>query len=243
MSAAPENPRLPNWLLWLGSAAIVFHLFALLIVVLAVPSGPWPSPVGPSPEEPPAFAQQIGSFTTRYYLQPLQMSSNYHFESNRTDYDTVYFEARLRDAQGGVMQTIKLPEDRANFWVWNRQILLAQKIGVDEPVQPPRGESIPAPDKEPPKITIWDSPSGEPPMQLRPIPLYLIARDRPVFAPSRISLQLARSYARYLCRNYGATSAELIRHSRRPVYPTLMFEREPPPDAFEEFVCSFGENP
>jgi hypothetical protein len=80
-------------------------------------------------------------------------------------------------------------------------------------------------------------------MQLRQMPAHLVRQDRPVFGPSPFSLQLARSYARYLCRHYGATSAELIRHSRRPIYPALMFEREPTPDAFEELVCSFGEKP
>jgi len=244
MSVAPEKQPLPQWLIWVGSAVIVFHFFALLIVVLAVPSGPWPSPFGPpDTQEPPVFAQEISDWTTLNYLQPLQLASSYHFESNRPDLDSVYFEARLRDAQGDVMQTIKFPQDQANFWVRNRQVLLAQKLGIDNPVRLPRGETIPAPGKEPPKVTIWDSPGAEPHMQLRQIPMHLVRQDRPVFGPSPFSLQLARSYAHYLCQHYGAKSAELIRHSRRPVYPTLMFEREPPPDAFEEIVCSFGEKP
>jgi hypothetical protein len=244
MPAAPEYRLLPTWLVWLVSAAIVFHFFALLIAVAAVESGPWPTPMGQSTAFPPAFAQEISDRITPPYLQPLQLSlSNYHFESNRTDYDAVYFEAQLHDSQGQLIKTVRLPQEGANFWVWNRQVLLAQKLGLDDPVAPPRGEAIPAPGKEPRMVMIWDSPRGEPPMQLRRVSEYLIARDRPVFKPSDLSLDLARSYSRYLCREYGAASVELVRHSRRPIFPTALLAPEPAPDAFEELICSFGDYP
>src|SRR5712692_2958862 len=72
MSRTPQNPDLPRWLLLVGSGAIAFHFFALLMMVLAARSGPWPSPFGPSQQEPPRFAWSIND-TSRYYLQPLQM--------------------------------------------------------------------------------------------------------------------------------------------------------------------------
>jgi hypothetical protein len=240
MSAAPEKATLPNWLLWLGSAAILFHLLALVIVVLAVPSGPWSlPPLGSDRADPPAFATQISDFTTQYYLQPLQLAANYHFESNRTDYDTVYFEALLRDSNGKVFQTIRFPQSMANFWVSNRQVLLAQNLGADDPVEPPRSEIIPAPGQRMPTVFIWsDLEDGV--RKLQEVPQHRIPRDRPVFRPTESAMGLARSYARHLCREYGAASVELIRHSRTRLFPIYMLN-DPPPGAFDELICSFGE--
>jgi hypothetical protein len=68
-------------------------------------------------------------------------------------------------------------------------------------------------------------------------------RGSPVFRPSEWSLVLARSYARHLCRTHGAASAEIIRHTRDPIYPVVLFEREPAADAFQDLVASFGEMP
>jgi hypothetical protein len=241
MTRTPQNPELPRWLLLVGSGAIAFHFFALLILVMAARSGPWPSPFGPSHQEPPRFAWSINEWTSRNYLQPLQMDYNYHFSSNRTDLSTVYFEARLKDDKGEVVQTIRFPQESENFWVRQRQRLLAQSLGEDEPVQPPRGEVIPAPGKKTPEVEIWDFPPGQRTLQLRKVPEHLIPRDRPVFGPSKWSETFARSYGRYLCRQYGASAVELIRHSREPLYPALMEMPEPLPETFEEMICSYGE--
>jgi len=242
MSAEPERMPLPKWLLWAGSAAIIFHLVALLVVVLAVPSGPWPTRMGSSTALAPRFAQDISNFTTTYYIQPLQMSCNYHFESDRTDYDVVFFEAQLRDGRGNLIQTIRFPQEKANFWVWNRQILLGQRITFDELVQPPQGEAIPAPGQKPRMTTIWGDPENGV-QKLEEIPELRTPRDQPVFRPSNLSLVLARSYARYLAREFGAQSVELIRHHKAPIYPAAMFGEEPPPETFEEIVSSFGVYP
>jgi hypothetical protein len=242
MSATPENVPLPRWLIWLGSAAIAFHLMALVIVVLAVPSGPWVSPFGPSPQEPPAFAQRISGFTTSYYLRPLQLSSAYRFESNKTEYDSVYFEALLRDADGRVIETVRVPDAKANLWSWRKQVALAQSLGLDDPVVPPRGEMITAPGKAMPTVKVWDAPEGAEPLTLQEIPVIRIPRDREMYRPTDFSLQLAKSYAHYLGRRASAASVEVIRHSRRPLLPVFVRTGEgPPPDAFEEMVCSFGE--
>ncbi len=242
MSRTPQNPDLPRWLLLVGSGAIAFHFFALLMVVIAVRSGPWPSPFGLSQQEPPRFAWSVNEWTSRYYLQPLQMDYNYHFTSNRTDISAVYFEARVKDDKGEVVQTLRFPQETENFWVRQRQRLLAQSMGDDEPVQRPRGEVIPAPGQEVPKETIWDAPEGQRILRLRAVSVNLIP-DRPVvIRPTDWSQVLARSYSRYLCRQYGASAVELIRHSREPLYPALMEMPEPPPQTFEEMIGSYGDH-
>src|SRR5258708_3669031 len=102
MARPQENPAitLPRWLIILASAGIAFHLFALVVLVIAAPSGPWPTSFGPSPDMPPMFAQEIIEFprpkarpepgeryssALRSYLEALHMTHNYHFSSNRTD--------------------------------------------------------------------------------------------------------------------------------------------------------------
>jgi hypothetical protein len=242
MSAEPEKLPLPNWLLWAGSAVIIFHIVALVVVVLAVPSGPWPSPFGPSNEEAPKFAQELSKVTTQGYLQPLQISSTYHFESNRPDLDSVYFEALLRDAQGKLIQTIRFPEKDTKMWVRSRQAALAQSLGEDVPLQPPRGEIISAPGKEMETVYIWESPESGGPQVLSKIPIIRIPRDRPAFGPSDWSRELARSYARYLGKEHDAASVEIVRHSRRPIFPAFVLtEQGPGPEDLEEMICSFGE--
>lgn len=65
-----------------------------------------------------------------------------------------------------------------------------------------------------------------------------------VARPSPMSLILAQSYLRHLCRQHGAYSAELIRHSRQPVLPSYMYfqqEQQLPPVAFAEIVAHFGD--
>jgi hypothetical protein len=245
VSRTPQTPELPRWLLLVGSIAIGFHFFAMLMVVLAVRSGPWPAPApfGSSQQEPPQFATSINydEWINQYYLQALQMDHNYHFSSNRTDLPTIYFEARLKDANGEVVETIRFPQEKENFWVRQRQQLLAQNLGEDEPVQPPRGEVIAAPGKNVPEVVIWDAPPGQRILQLRSVPEHLIPRDRPVWSPSRWSRALIRSYSQYLCRQFGASAVELIRHSREPLYPALLELPQPPPQPFEELICSYGE--
>jgi len=243
MSAEPTTMPLPRWLIGLRSALIAFHLFALLIAVLAAGSGPWPMPSGESRALAPKFAQDISGLTNGYYLRPLQMASNYHFLSNRTDIDSVYMEVQLRDSQNNLIQTLRFPEKRANLWVRNRQQLLALALADDEPVMPPRGEVITAPGKSAPTETIWDSPDPSGPLRLTKVEVHRIPRNRPVYRPMDSTQQLAKSYARHLCRETGAASAELIRHSRRPLSPAMLLMNEPAPEAFDEMVCTFGELP
>ncbi len=248
MSRTPHSPDLPRWLLLLGSGVIVFHFFALLMVVIAVRSGPWwVQEFGPTDMEPPQFAQPFSNWAGRYYLQPLQMAHNYHFSSNRTDISTVYFEAKLKDAKGKVVQTVRFPEANQNFWIQERQRSLALNLGEDDRVEPPRGDEIPAPGKKAPEVEIWDRRGGQTILQLQSVPKHLLPRGPgapPVYRPSRWSKTLARSYALYLCRKHEASAVELIRHSREPLFPGLMFwpRDEPlPPQTYEELICSYGD--
>jgi hypothetical protein len=235
------TPRpLPPALIWGGSAVIVFHFFAIIMLVLAAQSGPWATRFGDSPALGPLFATKVNDVLRPGYLQPLHMTHDYHFLSNRLMTSEVKIEARLKDDQGN-LTTLNFPDPEANAWVRHRQSLLALALGDDLAVQAPRGEAIPAPDKKMPTVTIWEPVKGEANLRLRTVQEHLVPKDRPVFRPSDWSLLLARSYARYLCREHGAVSVELIRHSKDPVVPAMMFLDEPPPGTFEELVCSFGE--
>jgi hypothetical protein len=183
----------------------------------------------------------VNRYATPYYLRPLHLTHNYHFQSSETEFPAVFFEVRLRDGKGNLVKTLRFPDKDANFWVRHRQSLLAQGLGDDRPVAPPRGESIPAPGKKMREVTIWQSEPGDKELKLQAVPENLLPRDRPAFQPSPWSLLLARSYARHLCREYGAASAEVIRHSRDAVVPAVLFQREFPPGTFEELICNFGE--
>jgi hypothetical protein len=189
-----------------------------------------------------------------WYLQPLHLAHDYHFVSNRLMVSQVKFEARLKDDKGEV-KVLTFPDPNASSpwviraalsWVRHRQSLLALGLGEDIPVQPPRGEVIPAPGQQMRTVTIWEPVKGEVKpgevsMRLRDVPEHLVPKDRPVVRPSEWSLLLARSYARFLCREYGAVSVEIVRRSKDPVMPAMMFVDPPPPGTFDELVCSFGE--
>jgi hypothetical protein len=241
MPANPAKP-LPSWLVLSINIGIACHLGAIVILVLASFSGPWPTAMGiSSTAQGPQFAEEINKYTNPYYLEPLHLSNDYHFLSNRMQLSVAYFEVVLKDKSGQVIRTIKFPEEDANFWVRHRQALLAQGLASDVPVQPRPGETIFAKGQKVRTVTIWDRGSEETTFKMRTVPEHLIPRERPVFAPSEWSLLLARAYMRYLGRHYGAASVELIRHSREPILPAIMFLRELPQGSLEELVCSFGE--
>jgi hypothetical protein len=224
------------------TVAIVFHLGAILLLGLASFTGPWLMVMGPSMAEGPPFATEITLYTKPYYLEPLHLENDYHFQSNRMQLPSTYFEAVLKDKSGEVIRTIKFPDPKANFWVRHRQSLLAQGLQNDMPIQPPPGEKIPAPGQKPPTVTFWDRGQEDAVFKLHTLPEHLLPRNRPqMLQPSDWSLVLAEAYKRHLRRRYGAASVELIRHSRAPILPAIMFLAEPPPGSLDEQVCSFEE--
>src|SRR6516162_2877592 len=130
MNPSASKP-LPRWLGVLASAAIVFHLLAIVVLVLGASSGPWPTPFGSSLATGPAFALPAGEAVTKRYLEPIKMTHNYHFMRNRPGQPGVFFEVRLKDESGKLLNTVRIPDPRANFWVRHRQSILAQQPADD----------------------------------------------------------------------------------------------------------------
>jgi hypothetical protein len=211
-------------------------------LALAASSGPWPTNFGSSPALGPPFANTINDLTARHYLRHLHMTHNYHFVSNAPELPAVYFEVRLKDANGKVMETLKFPDDKANFWLQHRQRILAQGLGDDQPVQAPQGEQVLPQGQHFPTLNVWLPSPGDSVLRLKTVSQLELPKDRPVSRPSDWSLLLCQAYVRHLCREHGAASAELIRHSRNPIYPSILFFNGPlPRETFDELVCNFGE--
>ncbi|MCI0641086.1 MAG: hypothetical protein L0Y72_32185 [Gemmataceae bacterium] len=237
---SPSRP-LPEGLLVAGSIAVVLHLSVFVVYVIGQSSGPWPVPVDPgiSMVDPPFFTLQMREMVKDYYLQPMRMTHTYRFRSNKSDVPGVQMEARLKYANGKE-ETILLPDKNAWPWIRYRQVLLAQGLGGDERVFPMGGETVPAPNKQVQTVKIWESESEKEPLKLKTVPEHLVPRDRPVFKPSPMAEILARSYMRFLAREYKAASVEIIRRSRDSVRPESLLLPQLVGN-FDEFVCSFGE--
>jgi hypothetical protein len=223
----------------LGSAFVGFHMLAIGALVLSAPSGPWPTPFGPSQAIGPPFASKVAEVTTQYYLTPLKMTHNYHFLGNRPDGPGIEFEVRLKDEQGRLIESLRYPSPRANPWVRQRQMLLAQSLGDDEQVQAPPGEVIPAPGQPVETMRIWYT-VGPNQLVLRKVETHLVPKTG-ASRPREWSLILARSYMRHLCREHGAASAELVRYSRPAIMPGFLFMEEPPPGTFDTLASTFEE--
>lgn len=133
--------QLPGLFKGVMSVAIVFHFVALGAMVLSASTGPWSVRYleTPSQSDGPPFATGIAQHTTPYYLQPLGLANNYHFESNLTDVPSIYLEV-FPQAKN---QPDKLPDARANWWVRHRQQLLVNVSGRDFPFRPRRGKGSP----------------------------------------------------------------------------------------------------
>ncbi len=248
------NPNvLPSWLVTVGSAAIVAHFFAVAAQVLAAPSGPWMTQFGPSPAEPPTFAQEVNKVTGPFYLWPLRLNHHYRFASNRMGMPGAEFTVKLKNKGGEVIKTLTFPDPDANPWVRHRQELLARALADDQFVQKPGPVPLAGLGREKERIKIWDGQPGqtevtaEKPYRLvekQQHELGLIPRNE-IFRPSDWSLLLVRSYARYLCREHGAASAEVMRHTKEAIPPAvLVWPTEPPRGMFgNEFFANFGDLP
>jgi hypothetical protein len=238
--AAAPRP-LPGWLVWIGSLGIAFHFFALSMLVLSAPSGPWPTPFGSSTAFGPKFADLVNQFVTPNYLEPLRMTHNYHFITNRPELPTASFEIVLKDKDGTVKKRLSYPDPDANPWVRFRERLLAIGLADDEPVQIPRGEIIPAAGKKMPSVSYWDAGPDDKIGILKTSEIHLAPKNRDVYRPRDWSLQLARSYMRHALRQEGLAKAELIRHVRPAIMSAMVYVEEAPPGTFTEMVNSFGE--
>jgi hypothetical protein len=257
-TAARTNPPLPQGVLLVGSILIACHLLAVAVAALAAPSGPWPTSFGSSSALSPPFAGTINDITGQYGLRPLHLAYHYHFTSNYPEVPEVHFEVRLKDETGKVIKTLNFPDAQANYWVRHRQRLLAQALGDDQPVQAPMGEQVLPQGQQFPTVSIWvqsEMPAEkltdkglektrQPILRLKTVSLLEIPKNQPVSRPSEWSQLVAKAYVRHLCRVHGAAAGELIRHSRNPIYPTVLFVTGPLPReavASDELVCNFGE--
>ncbi|HQX50912.1 MAG TPA: hypothetical protein PLR25_13445 [Planctomycetaceae bacterium] len=233
--------ELPTWQLAIFSVVISGHLLAVLAMILAVPSGPWPTADGTSLSTPPQFAYSLNTLIPRSYLQSLGMAQHDHHVSDDPARRGVFLELRLEDANGHPLTTFTLPNPECNWWIRHRQSLLVRGLADDIPIAPPEGEMISAPGQSASTTPIWEV-SSNGGLELRDVAEHLIPRERPVFGPSEKSLLLARSMARYLCRTQGAARVEIIRHTQEAIPPAIMFLSDPPADeSAGTLVSNFGK--
>jgi hypothetical protein len=230
---------IPPFLLAAGSAVIVAHFGVVIAHALAVPSGPWPGPEGQDMAAPPAFVKTLNQ-EAQGYRYVFRLGPSDSVAGDPPAFPGVFAEVRLKDSGGNVIKTVRLPDPDANAWVRHREELLVQGLVPDQPIMPPRGESIPAPNQEVRKVPIWQGPEGGP-LRLQHVPEHLIPRQRDVMGPTERSLVLVRSYARHLCRQHGASSAEVLRHSREAISPIAYLMGPPPPMAFTDLIVSYGD--
>lgn len=244
----PSSPILrmpPRWLMIVGSVAILLHLGAVAVQALAAHSGPWVTDFGPSPAEPPHFAELANRVGGRYYLHPLHLSYHYHFSTNYPNLPDVYFEAILRDDKGQHIKTLKFPDDAAGPLARHRQSGLARGLGGDFPMPMPGPESLPAPGRELRLVPMWDRVEKIKPNDLKLVEVrpHEARREWPTMRPSDWAVLLARSYARHLCREYGAASAEIIRYSQAPISPAVLVVLQPETLVAPKVVANFGVFP
>jgi hypothetical protein len=240
MSQAPSNEavRIPRWLIWVGTAAIVLHLGAVGVNTLAAPSGPWADNDG-TVIRPPLLPALLSETVFGNYLKSLRLDKNYHVLANHPPASTaVWLEFQLKDDEGRALESIRVPDDEASCWVRHRQSILTVPFASDEPLPMPQGEVIAAPGQDVPKVQFWDMQKGQ--LKLITIDKNQIPRDHPVLRPSDFSIILARSYARYLCRTHGAARLELLRHHQDRIRPYVLNEPVPT-GAFTEIVSEYGE--
>jgi hypothetical protein len=231
--------RVPTWLIWLGSLAIVFHLGAVSVNALAAPSGPWPGGDGDQIVRPPLIFFKADRLVADY-LQPIRMTTNYHLLANRVPGNPgVTLEFRLKDEEGKEIGTVKLPDENANAWVRHRQSLLTTVFGEDQRLAPPQSEIIAAPGREVPNVQFWEMEKGQ--LRLKTVSINQIPRDHPVSGPNDFTFLCARSYARYLCRTYGAAKVEIVRHHQDPIRPFVLTEENVQARQFDPITSTFGE--
>jgi hypothetical protein len=265
MSQPPSDPprALPRWLVVTGSVVIAAHLLAVGALVLAAPSGPWFVPQAGIPDMalPPQFAAAVNDVTAPNYLFHVKLIHNYHFASNRTGLPGATLTVRVKDRNGKVLKTLKLPDENANPWIRHRQELLARALADDVPQMPPEGVRLAAVGGKEREVKIW-MPESETTLRLHTLPEHKLHRvlhdlreqkklppNENLARPSDWALLLAHSYARHLCHEYDAAKAELIRTTQMPVSPAVLMLPGPqsgPPSPMlypRTLTANFGELP
>ena len=72
------------------------------------------------------------------------------------------------------------------------------------------------------------------------VPEHLVPRDRSAFGPTDFAMVVARSLARYGCREGNAPSVEIVRRSRPYIPPDVLFNPSMQAATFDELNNSFG---
>jgi hypothetical protein len=235
---------------FLGSAAIVYHLFTVVTGALTAPSGPWVSMEGPTMRMPPQALVSIHDTAALPYLTPIKMTHNYHFASNRTAVQEAELEFILLDESGKEIKTVRLPEKNASGATRYWQALLARWSTDDQPLPPPPTPKLAAPGENLPEVTFW-SPMPGAMNKLEKVTTNINDRryregGGMLLQPSALSMLMLRSYARHLARVHGAADVEAVRLHRNVVPQRLpggqeafiLSEREIPEDLFGE-VASY----
>ncbi len=191
--------------------------------------------------DPPTFAQIIYAFC-QPYLALLHLDHSGRFGTNQPGRTGVALEAKLYDAAGQPLTTLRIPSDSANPWVRDREASLVRLLAPDQMVEPPQGEHVAAPGQTIRQLEIWAPGDGPWSIKLEKVAEHLVPRDRQVFRPPDHALVLERAYARYLLRETGGASAELIRHTREGIPPADL-AREMLPQQLDELTSNFGKYP
>src|SRR5262245_60867761 len=105
------DPTLPRLLVLMGSVVVAGHLFTVICVALAAPSGPWPMQLGNSNAFGPQFARNVDETVGSQYLVPIKMTYNYHSPTNRPEMPAIYLEVRLKDRAGRHFKTVRIPDE------------------------------------------------------------------------------------------------------------------------------------
>lgn len=236
-------PPLPRWLMAAGSLLIAYHVLCVVLNVLAAPSGPWPSMDGADMSPPPQGFAVAHESISMGYLKGIKQTHNYHFRTNRVGFPGAYLQIDLEDSNGVVVKTLRFPDPKAPRSLQRKQEALVRWVIDDQPMQRDMTERIPAPNQKIKEATIWEPVEGEPrKLNLTRIPENEVPNDRQVFRPSRWSLIVLGALARHLCRANDVATVSIARHSREPIPPRVLSERETPPE-MEDLVSTYGRLP
>ncbi|MFO0876746.1 MAG: hypothetical protein U0840_05180 [Gemmataceae bacterium] len=238
-----QGPPLPRWLMVLGSLAIAYHVGCVGLNVLAAPSGPWPSMEGPDMQGPPQGFAALHEQVASPYLRAIRQTHNAHFRTNRVGMPSAFLVIDLEDANGVVEQTIRFPDPKASGGLRRMQESVCRWIVDDQPLPRDITERIPAPNKKVNEVSFWEQVEGESrKLNLTRLPENELPTQQNVMRPSRWSLIVIGSLGRYFTRTQGAKTVTFARHSRDPIPPRVLMERETPPE-MDELVSNYGRFP
>lgn len=245
MPRETNSPPLPSaWIMVIGSALILFHLFCALITTLFMSSGPWPIPGGGSAEWlAPEFAITAGTTIAEPYQRVFKNTHAFRFPSIKQEGLEITMEVVLRDATGTVTSKHSFPAPEAPASVRYRQLVLAQQLGNDMPLPPQTGVIIAPAGEKLPTVRWWHQ-EADRRMVLKEADPNTVPRNQSFMTPSPFQYIVAKSFARFLGRQHPGQKVEIIRAWHEPILPMVLLDRDPPTsDILRQFQSSYGELP